>query len=75
MQVRNFQAGDEAIQVALYNVAAAALPNFKPASVADVRRRCQASDATPSPTRRSCAACATSARRSKARPPPTGAIS
>jgi hypothetical protein len=45
--VRNYQPGDEDAQVAVYNVAAAAFPKFKPATLPEVRRRCQARDFDP----------------------------
>jgi hypothetical protein len=44
MRIRNYQAGDEAIQVAIYNEAAAELPKFKPATLQEVQRRTRASD-------------------------------
>ncbi len=45
--IRNFQPGDEAAQVAIYNEAAAHLPRFKPATSVDVQRRAQARDFDP----------------------------
>ncbi|GIW82981.1 MAG: hypothetical protein KatS3mg105_4788 [Gemmatales bacterium] len=42
MEIRNYQAGDEKHQAEVYNEAAADLPGFKPATVAEVERRCQA---------------------------------
>lgn len=39
MNIRTFKPGDEVTQAALYNVAAFALPGFKPASAADVQKR------------------------------------
>lgn len=42
MQVRTFQPGDESAQAAIYNEAAGSLPNFKPATYQEVRRRTQA---------------------------------
>lgn len=42
MTIRNFQPGDEAAQVAVYNVAAGQLPGFKPAKVEDVQKRTRA---------------------------------
>lgn len=39
MIIRTFQAGDEVIQAGLFNVAAHALPGFKPASAEEVKRR------------------------------------
>jgi hypothetical protein len=45
--IRNFQSGDEAAQVAIYNEAAAHLPKFKPATIPDVQRRAQARDFDP----------------------------
>jgi hypothetical protein len=48
MTIRTFQAGDELAQVSIYNEAAAGLPNFKPATVDEARRRVQARDFDPS---------------------------
>lgn len=39
MDIRTFQPGDEAVQVALYNGAACQFPGFKPAKVEDVQKR------------------------------------
>src|SRR5947209_1474288 len=39
MTIRTFQAGDDAVQVSIYNEAAAELPKFKPANLDEVRRR------------------------------------
>ena len=39
MEIRTYQPGDEAVQVAIYNTAAATLPGFKPAKSEDVVRR------------------------------------
>jgi hypothetical protein len=47
MQIRTYQAGDEEAQVAIYNEAAGPLPKFKAATVAEIRRRCQAADFDP----------------------------
>lgn len=47
MKIRNYQPGDDAFQLAVYNQAAAHLPNFKPATIEDIRRRCQAADFDP----------------------------
>ncbi len=47
MKIRNYQPGDEAHQVAIYNEAAAELPRFKPATVDEVARRCRARDFDP----------------------------
>src|SRR5713101_10010988 len=47
MIIRNFQPGDEAAQVSIYNEATAALPKFKPATLDEVRRRCRAPDFDP----------------------------
>jgi hypothetical protein len=47
MKIRTYQAGDEEAQVAIYNEAAAHLPRFKAATVAEVRRRCTAADFDP----------------------------
>lgn len=46
-KIRHFQSGDEAAQVAVYNVAAAGLPKFKPATTLDVQRRTRARDFNP----------------------------
>src|SRR5207237_1205884 len=48
MNIRTFQPGDEAIQAALYNEAAGALPKFKPATAPEVQRRTRARDFDPS---------------------------
>jgi hypothetical protein len=48
MNIRIYQPGDEAAQVAIYNEAAAQLPKFKAATVEEIRRRCQARDFDPS---------------------------
>lgn len=48
MHIRNYRPGDEAIQAAIYNEAAVALPKFKQATVDEVARRCQAKDFDPS---------------------------
>ena len=42
MNIRNFQPGDEVIQAGLFNVAAFALPGFKPATADEVKRRIRA---------------------------------
>jgi hypothetical protein len=47
VEIRNYQRGDEEAQAAIYNQAAAGLPRFKPATVIEVRRRCQARDFDP----------------------------
>ncbi len=47
MPIRSYQPGDEVAQVRIYNVAAAALPAFKPASVDEVARRYQTVDPEP----------------------------
>lgn len=47
MQLRNYQPGDEAAQVALYNEAGADLPKFKPATLPEVQRRTQGRDFDP----------------------------
>jgi hypothetical protein len=39
VNIRTFQPGDEAIQAALFNVAAFALPGFKPATADEVKKR------------------------------------
>jgi hypothetical protein len=44
MNMRNFQPGDEAALVAIYNEAAADLPKFKAATLEEVQRRCSAPD-------------------------------
>ncbi len=47
--IRNFQPGDEAAQVAVYNQAAAQLPRFKPATVLEVQRRSRVRGFEPGP--------------------------
>ncbi|HEV3258277.1 MAG TPA: hypothetical protein VG013_15465 [Gemmataceae bacterium] len=47
MNIRTYQPGDEVGQAAIYNAAAADLPKFKPATVEEVRRRCQAANFDP----------------------------
>ncbi len=47
MDIRTFQPGDEAIQVALYNETAGNLPSFKAATIHEVERRTQAPDFDP----------------------------
>lgn len=42
MNIRTFQPGDELTQAALFNVAAFALPGFKPATAEEVRKRTRA---------------------------------
>lgn len=42
MNIRTFQSGDEVTQAGLFNVAAFALPGFKPATADEVRRRTRA---------------------------------
>jgi GNAT superfamily N-acetyltransferase len=42
VKLRTYQAGDEAVQVSIFNEAAAALPGFKPATQADVEKRTRA---------------------------------
>jgi hypothetical protein len=42
VNIRTFQPGDEVSQAGLFNVAAFALPGFKPATAEDVRRRTRA---------------------------------
>jgi hypothetical protein len=44
MKIRNFQPGDEPLQVGIYNEAAAELPKFKPATAQEVQRRTRARD-------------------------------
>jgi hypothetical protein len=39
VKIRTFQSGDEVIQAGLFNIAAFALPGFKPATADEVRRR------------------------------------
>jgi hypothetical protein len=48
MSIRTYQAGDEVVQVRIYNEAAAALPKFKAATVDEVRRRMRGPDFDPS---------------------------
>ncbi len=47
MNLRNYQPGDEDVQVKIFNAAAIGLPKFKPASVAEVTRRIRARDFDP----------------------------
>jgi len=47
MTIRTFQPGDDAVQVSIYNEAAADLPKFKPATIDEVRRRCLPPDFDP----------------------------
>lgn len=47
MNIRNYKPGDEAVQVAIHNAAAADFPKFKAATVEEVRRRTQAADFDP----------------------------
>jgi hypothetical protein len=47
VNIRTFQRGDEAVQAAIYNEAAAALPKFKPATTQEVTRRVSARDFDP----------------------------
>jgi hypothetical protein len=42
VNIRNFQSGDEVTQASLFNVAAYALPGFKPATADDVKKRTRA---------------------------------
>jgi hypothetical protein len=47
MSIRAYQPGDETAQVRIYNIAAAALPGFKPANVDEVARRYRTVDPDP----------------------------
>ena len=47
MNIRNFQPGDEAVQVSIYDEAAGQLAKFKPATVQEVQRRTRARDFDP----------------------------
>ena len=47
MNFRQFQPGDEAAQLRIYNTAAAGLTKFKPASIVELQRRTQAKDFDP----------------------------
>jgi hypothetical protein len=47
MHIRTYQTGDEIAQTDIYNETAADLPRFKPATVEEVRRRCQAPEFDP----------------------------
>src|SRR5262249_37247808 len=47
VQLRNFQPGNEAGQVHVYNTAAAHLPRFKPATLQEVQRRVRDRDFDP----------------------------
>ncbi|MBX6314444.1 MAG: hypothetical protein IRY99_16245, partial [Isosphaeraceae bacterium] len=44
MEIRTYRPGDEAAQAHIYNVAAAALPGFKPATAEEIARRYRADD-------------------------------
>jgi hypothetical protein len=48
MIIRTFETGDELAQVGIYNEVGADLPRFKPATVDEIRRRCNAPDFDPS---------------------------
>jgi hypothetical protein len=48
MNVRTFQPGDDAVQVSIYNEAAATLPKFKAATLDELRRRTRGPDFDPS---------------------------
>ena len=48
MNIRTFQPGDEALQIAIYNQAAATLPAFKPATVFEIQRRTTSRNFDPS---------------------------
>ncbi len=48
MEIRTYQAGDDAAQVSIYNEAAGDLPKFKAATLDEVRRRARAADYDPS---------------------------
>ncbi len=47
MNIRQFQPGDEAEQLRIYNTAAAGLTKFKPGALMDLQRRTQATDFDP----------------------------
>jgi hypothetical protein len=47
MLIRTFARGDEAVQAAIYNEAAASLPRFKPATLPEIQRRTTARDFDP----------------------------
>jgi hypothetical protein len=47
MELRHFQKGDEAVQLQIYNTAAANLPKFKPATIVEIQRRTMARDFDP----------------------------
>lgn len=47
MTIRSYRPGDDLAQVSIYNEAAAALPQFKPASLDETRRRIYADDFDP----------------------------
>src|SRR5262249_40582246 len=47
MEIRNFQPGDEAAQVAIYNETAGSYPKFKPATLQEVEKRTRARDFDP----------------------------
>jgi hypothetical protein len=48
VRIRHYQPGDEAAQIAVYNMAALALPKFKSATLHEVQRRTRARDFDPS---------------------------
>src|SRR5947209_3204213 len=47
VNIRTYQAGDERFQVEIFNETAAGLPRFKPATVEEIGRRCQAPEFDP----------------------------
>lgn len=47
MTIRTFEPGDDVAQVDVYNEAASGLPRFKPATLIEVRRRCNTTDFDP----------------------------
>jgi hypothetical protein len=47
LKLRNYQPGDEAAQVEIYNAAAGSLPRFKPATVQEAQRRLRDKDFDP----------------------------
>src|SRR5579875_789205 len=47
MEIRTYQPGDETAQVSIYNEAACELPNFKAATLDEVRRRARGADYDP----------------------------
>ena len=47
MKVREYQPGDEAVQISIYNEVASSFPGFKPATLDEIRRRLSSPDKDP----------------------------